>query len=134
MSKVAEFLKAIAPSTRKKNLSMVQSRNDWISKPDGSIEPMNLKKWISLEKAESRSIGQASEGNAYEEEMDEEGDEVGDNDEEGNQDEKEDEVNDVDEDEEEEEEEEDEDDEDDEDDDDLLEEEIDDEEEEDMDD
>jgi hypothetical protein len=55
-NKVEEFLMSIAPSVRKKNLSMVQGRNDWISKQDGSIEPMNAKKWHLLDKSETRSV------------------------------------------------------------------------------
>jgi len=55
-SKVEDFLMSIAPSVRKKNLSMVQGRNDWISKLDGSIEPMNAKKWHLLDKSETRSV------------------------------------------------------------------------------
>lgn len=55
------FLMSIAPSIRKKNLSMVQGRNDWISKPDGSIEPMNAKKWHILDRQETRSTTTAGD-------------------------------------------------------------------------
>jgi hypothetical protein len=72
LSKTASFLKLLAPTTRKKNLSMVQLKNDWISNKDGSIEPMNQKKWQVIQKAESRGsgFGESGEGEGEAEEAD----------------------------------------------------------------